>query len=286
MGWTNEQPLELLLPPGANLNLPHRLIGPDIPAVLVNFSPDYTWLFADLWFYDANAFYFEALAVNSVFGLSEWIAGTYDLVNGVQPDIFIDGPGGAPRAIHYGSDNYATANRLRVDYRTTDVVITPTATLTIQGSIISGGGQNVPFGIMAPPTTTALNGTVFTATEQRDAVLGDYVFTAVAGRRYRIWYADLLISGTTPDVAEIKIRDGGAVTPTTASPIVAAMKFRIGATGGTGQETSVVVKTVSGLTAGVHTLSAFGQLTLNNDNTTPVSLPESPRELYVEDVGT
>lgn len=128
--WSNDQPRDLVLPPGGNPNLPHRVIGPDVPAVLTAFSPDYTWLFVDLWYYDATSFYFEALATNSFFGgLAEWIAGTYDPTNGVQLDIFIDGPGGAPRAIHYGSDRYSTANRLLVDYRTTDVVIGNTSTL-------------------------------------------------------------------------------------------------------------------------------------------------------------
>jgi hypothetical protein len=143
-----------------------------------------------------------------------------------------------------------------------------------------------PRGIMGTPTSSVATGTAFTNAEQRDTVLGNYQFTAELGRRYRIWYADVIISGTAGDTAQINVRDSGsASTPTLSSTLMCAFKQYIPVSGGTGQESMTLATTVFNLSSGVHTLGAFGICTTSANLTTPLSNIGIPRQLYVEDIG-
>ena len=142
--WSNDQPREFLFPPGGSLSSPHILIGPDIPAVLTSFSADYTWQFAMLWYYDSTNFAFQALAINHVFGIDEWITGTYDTVSGVQFKQIISGPGDAfPNSLYFGSDFYGTANKLLVEWRNANLVVDNISTLTSENGILNDGTAEV-----------------------------------------------------------------------------------------------------------------------------------------------
>lgn len=137
-------------------------------------------------------------------------------------------------------------------------------------------------GVPVTPTTSSLAGTVTSgATEVRDAVLGDYQFTAIANTRYLVVYAGCRLSGSVAnDLYEIRIRNGGASSPTTASTLVVAHAKLTSVTGGPGQETSDVFGTfVPG--AGTVTLSAFTVRTSG----TGVGTPTASRELYVIPLG-
>lgn len=135
--------------------------------------------------------------------------------------------------------------------------------------------------IMADPTTTALSGTATSGTtETRDDVLGTYVFTAAASRRYRVTLSGLLLSATNADLAQVTIRDGGASTPTAASTQLAFNQWKCQGTGGAGQ-TGVPLSATFTPSSGTRTLAAFTKL---NSGTGPVT-PIGTRELYVEDIG-
>src|SRR5665647_576847 len=122
-------------------------------------------------------------------------------------------------------------------YEDTDAV-SPLHTLlntgqqSVSDAIAARGGS-----IMGTPTTAAAPGTATSGTiETRDAVLGNYTFTAVAGRRYQAVVNGMLGSGSVAnDLFVIKVRNGGASTPTAASTAVASLRYPVFATGGVGQ---------------------------------------------------
>lgn len=134
--------------------------------------------------------------------------------------------------------------------------------------------------IMAGPTTTASAGPSFTTTETLDTVLGTYVFTAAASRRYRVTYSGVLVGGAAGDNFALRIRDGGASTPTAASTLIAANQGSITTAGGAGFVGCPVSGTFTP-TSGTRTLAAFGVRVGGSGTLTPVGT----RELYVEDIG-
>jgi hypothetical protein len=146
------------------------------------------------------------------------------------------------------------------------------------GSAVAGdlnGGPN-----MGTPRATAANGTLGTAAETRDAVLGDYTFTAVADRRYRAVLDGLFIYGSTANnQIGVRIRNGGASTPTNASPLVAESRTV------TGLAAAAYTLPVAGTFvpgAGDVTLSAF---TIRIVGSGAGETPTGARELYAVDVG-
>jgi len=142
---------------------------------------------------------------------------------------------------------------------------------------------NGPGSIMGAPTTATTNGTPTTGTTvTRDAVLGNYAFTAVAGHRYRAIIDGLLMNtSVASDVAVVTVRNGGASTPTAASPVVASTQTWIPSAGGAGQMAALAAGTfVPG--AGTVTLSAFVARAAG----TGVETPAGSRELYAVDLGT
>lgn len=135
---------------------------------------------------------------------------------------------------------------------------------------------------MAEPTATAATGTASTGTtEVRDAVLGNYQFVAVAGRRYQMFYNGLILSSdTAADIYQLRIRNGGGSTPSAASTLIATSQWKAQAAGGPGQESVPVSMTfVPG--AGTVTLGAFIVRTAGAGIGTPVGT----RELFAVDVG-
>ena len=136
-------------------------------------------------------------------------------------------------------------------------------------------------GIPVDPTTTTSDGTATSGTtDTRDAVLGNYQFTAVSGRRYRIMCTFLLNGSVANDRFICQIRDGGGSTPTSASTSVTATSKLTVVTGSNGRE-GVVLSNTFTPSAGTHTLALF----LARFNGTGIGTPVGLRELYVEDIG-
>jgi len=132
---------------------------------------------------------------------------------------------------------------------------------------------------MGTPTSTASDGTTFGTTELRDTVLGNYVFTAVAGRRYQVIYSGMVLGfDTAGDIGIIRIRNGGASTPTATSTLIASGQSK-GVDVGGGSSGNYMGTFVPG--AGVQTLSAFGIRYSTGGTMTPTN----QRELYVVDLG-
>lgn len=102
-----------------------------------------------------------------------------------------------------------------------------------------------------PVSTSANSGA--TVAEARDAVLGSYTFTAVAGRRYNVYFnGTAFVDGAGS--YQVMIRNGGATTPTTASPAVASVAFTADAA--SSYAPAVMLGQISP-GAGVQTLSMF-----------------------------
>lgn len=140
--------------------------------------------------------------------------------------------------------------------------------------------------VLGTPKTSALDGTASTLTnEVRDAVLGDYVFTAVAGHWYEIVYTGALanMSAANSRMAT-RIRDGGASTPTTGSPLVGETTNYCVETGTAGRNSIRLGGRVSQFTSGIHTLSLF---TISLDSATSTQVPDTVglRQLYVKYAG-
>jgi hypothetical protein len=136
---------------------------------------------------------------------------------------------------------------------------------------------------MGTPTATVNAGTpTVGTTETRDAVLGNYTFTAIAGRRYRAVVDGMAANGNAVgDTATWNIRNGGASTPTAASTLVASMvQLGVVASGAAGRIPVALSGTfVPG--AGVVTLSVF----VVRATGTGVMTPVGTREFYAVDMG-
>jgi hypothetical protein len=140
------------------------------------------------------------------------------------------------------------------------------------------GGPN-----MGTPTATAATGTPTSDdTETRDAVLGNYAFTSVAGRRYEVRLNGLILTTSVAgDLVGVRVRNGGAATPTSASTLVASSQVPITIAGGPGAITPPHVGGSFAPGAGVQTLSVFTVRLAGTGAETPVGL----RELYCLDIG-
>lgn len=86
---------------------PRIFIGSDIPAPLANASVDFTWTAAQIWYFNATEFYWQAIGTFNPGGFPIWAAGSYDTVNGVLFNEFEQGPGGgSPNVLLFGSTTY------------------------------------------------------------------------------------------------------------------------------------------------------------------------------------
>ena len=130
------------------------------------------------------------------------------------------------------------------------------------GIITPGGDINGDLPAPATTSTTSETTTGASLTEVRDTNLGNYQFTARAGRTYRVALEGMRVgveTGATglPLLPVVRIRDGGGSTPTTSSTIVAEARTSINTAGGVGQRELYVAVPLIGLSAGTHTLGAF-----------------------------
>jgi hypothetical protein len=153
-----------------------------------------------------------------------------------------------------------------------------------------GGGQ----GIVAAPISSASLGTATSGTTDTiDSVLGNYVFTAIAGRRYKVIMTGLFGNATAvPGSWACRIRDSGSgSTPTTASAaVVDTMWNSIGTTaGGAGRMEIHMEDTFVASGSGTHTLAFFAQAVSGTNVFTPTSAANNngtgSRKLWVEDIG-
>jgi hypothetical protein len=151
-----------------------------------------------------------------------------------------------------------------------------------------GGAQN----FMAIPILTASNGPATTSTTDTiDSTLGNYVFTAVAGRRYRVKMFGLFGNGSVAsDVFAVRIRDSGsASTPTTASPAVVDSMWVSTVTGTSGRNVIEMEDSFIASTSGSHTLAFFAQRISGSGVFTPSCAAATgatgSRKLWVEDAG-
>lgn len=149
--------------------------------------------------------------------------------------------------------------------------------------------------LMAVPISTGTNGTATSGTTDTiDTVLGNYQFTAIAGRRYRVVMTGLMGNGSVAsDTYAIRVRDSGsASTPTTSSTAVIDTAWEPMSTGSTGRQLIPMEDTFIASSGGTHTLAFFAQRSSGTGVFTPVS-PVSfggtvtgVRKLWVEDCGT
>lgn len=154
-----------------------------------------------------------------------------------------------------------------------------------------GGAQNLG----AVPISTVTNGTATVGTTDTiDSVLGNYQFTAISGRRYRVVMTGLMGNGSVAaDVFAIRVRDSGsASTPTTSSTAVLDTAWTPTTTGSPGRQLIPMEDTFIAGSSGTHTLAFFAQRSSGTGIFTPVS-PNSfggsvtgARKLWVEDCGS
>jgi hypothetical protein len=141
VGWTQNIPDTLTLPPGASSSTPRRVIGPDIPTELATWSADFTMLVVDIWYYGATSagYYFEALATYTGLGgpYSVKITGVYDGTD-VNALYFTTGAVGSFEQILYGSDVYNNTF-ITFTYRNSRVQLSDTSALFLG----SGAGKQV-----------------------------------------------------------------------------------------------------------------------------------------------
>jgi hypothetical protein len=131
------------------------------------------------------------------------------------------------------------------------------------------------------PTSSAGSATSGT-TDTIDSILGTVSVVADGATRYRIEMINAMGSSSVAnDHYQLRIRDGGAATPTTASTEIARTDWKPVATGGAGQE-GINLSNIVVLSAGTHTFGFFAQRDLG----TGVFTPTGDRRLTVSTAGT
>lgn len=157
--------------------------------------------------------------------------------------------------------------------------------------IIGSANATGPRGLMAAPVEATANGTATSGTtDTRDAQLADYVFMASPNRRYEVVINNLIGNGSIAnDIYAIRVRNGGDVTPTTASPFVGEYTWHVIATGTTGRNTIPFCRSFPSPGAGLVTLAMFVQRLTGTGVFTPLAPAgdngSDARELYVKDIG-
>jgi hypothetical protein len=154
------------------------------------------------------------------------------------------------------------------------------AILDLDARVIAVAGLGIP----VAPVSTSSNGTTTSGTtDTLDSVLGTYTFTAIAGVRYRAMYVGgEMNTSVAGDKYNQNIRNGGASTPTSASPSIAASSRYVAATLSAGRTGLHVMGTfVPG--AGLVTLGLFTARSAGTGVGTPTAT--SLRELFVEAIG-
>lgn len=151
------------------------------------------------------------------------------------------------------------------------------------GQTITSAQANA-LGIPVAPTTTASNGTATSGTtETRDAVLGNYQFTAVAGVRYLVTLSG---RGLNCSVVADRFACGlrytvGGATPTSASTLIGHASTWVPSVSGGNGVVSVLHNATFIPGAGVITISAF----FTRLNGTGIATPVGIVELYAQGIG-
>lgn len=146
----------------------------------------------------------------------------------------------------------------------------------------------IPGGKVASAYSTAATVAVG-AVVTKDAGCGDLAFTTYDTRTYQVRYSarcQASVAGTTMD---IQLRDGGAASPTAASPLIGAKSIHLaGAAGAGATELSCVWDfdfNGTGFTAGDHTLAVFYVRTAGGGNVNVAQSTGGQREFVVYDTG-
>jgi hypothetical protein len=184
-----------------------------------------------------------------------------------------------------GKGSGGTPGEITLDTGSATGLIVPFGIVNIDAAgDLQLAGNSYPRGKVATPnkSTAATAGTV---AETKDGGVGDYAFTAIAGRLYRVHYSARFRSTAALDAGDIRIRDGGAASPTTASTLITAASQVVSVAGGPGAVQTIVTETFT-LSAGTHTFAAFYTRTAGAGNVSLDQAGGQSRELYVEDMGT
>lgn len=154
-----------------------------------------------------------------------------------------------------------------------------------------GQAAGVALGSLGVRKSTATSATTDT-TEIKDTSVGDLIFNAVSGRRYKIGYRARIGSiagsaGTT--TADVRIRDGLSLTPTNTSNLITGSSYLITATGGAAQVNVTaegIADCPADIAVGPHTVAAFYLRVTGTANAVQVAQSVGQtRTLYVEDIG-
>lgn len=242
--------------------------GPTGGGVLEVHADDYAW-------FDTN-------------GCSWVVAGDWELAHETTPGNY---------AIHFQVwvDGTVIAGAMEAD----SLIVRPGGSIDVQGGgvdasgTVDGGdlavnGVSIGRGIVGTPATTSSAGTATTsgsATPVRDAVLGNYSVSLVAGRQYRVVYDGLKLglSASTATLSTCRIyRRTGTGNPTTADTALTESAIRLTTGGGPGQESLFVSLPFTVPASGTYTFAAF---TINGLATAVAITPVADRALYVLDMG-
>jgi hypothetical protein len=180
------------------------------------------------------------------------------------------------------SDNYGPGIQLPI---TKQPISADQYGIPMRAAVIDLDQRVQAFGIVAPPINTISNGTPSSAgTEIRDDVLGPYQFEAQDSVRYRVWLLGREMNGSVAgDRFAFNIRNGGASTPTAASPLVAAATHVVQVILTAGREVVMVSGSfIPG--AGTVTLAVFTVRLAGTGVCTPTTTSIS--EFYVEAIGS
>jgi len=144
-------------------------------------------------------------------------------------------------------------------------------------------GVSLPRGLVNGIAQSTAATTAVTTTETKDDGVGDYAFTVKTGHFYRVTYQCRARSSAAGDKIDVRIRDGGASSPTNTSTLRAGGEVGVNTTTG---DQLIVTQMLSGLAAGTHTLAAFYVRAAGTGNVNVDQATGQTRELYVEDLGT
>lgn len=144
-----------------------------------------------------------------------------------------------------------------------------------------------PRGVVGSNKSTAAT-TAITTTETKDGGVGDVVFTAESGRRYRVTYScrgEATVAAVTGDV---RIRTGVGASPTNASQQLTGAACPLTGFAGSDYrqlEVTETIKCPTDIAAGQHNLAAFYVRTAGTGNFRLGNASGQSRELTVEDLG-
>jgi hypothetical protein len=143
-------------------------------------------------------------------------------------------------------------------------------------------------GILATPNnTTSSTGTVtVSSTETFDTTIGYYAVTLVSGNRYRVVYDGLVGNGNVQnDTYALNIRDSGSASnPTSSSTLIITTTWTVLNAGSSGRTLIPMRGTFVAGSGGTHTFGVSATRTGGTGAFTPITSPNSFRELYVEAV--